>query len=50
VDSTYALDAATGATVWTFHPDSAGLVAPAIDATTIYIGQRGIPKVMRSTR
>ena len=45
VDSTYALDAATGATVWTFHPDSAGVVAPAIDATTIYIGQRGIPAV-----
>ena len=45
VDSTFALDAATGATIWTFHPDSQGVVVPAIDATTIYIGQRGIPTV-----
>jgi outer membrane protein assembly factor BamB len=45
VDSTFALDAATGATIWTFHPDSSGVVVPAIDATTIYIGQRGIPSV-----
>lgn len=45
VDSTFALDATTGATIWTFHPDSQGVVVPAIDATTIYIGQRGIPTV-----
>jgi outer membrane protein assembly factor BamB len=45
VDSTFALDASTGGTVWTFHPDSQGVVVPAIDATTIYIGQRGIPTV-----
>ena len=44
-DSTFALDAATGTTIWTFHPDSSGVVVPAIDATTIYIGQRGIPIV-----
>ena len=44
-DSTFALDASTGATVWTFHPDSSGVVVPAIDATTIYVGQRGIPTV-----
>ena len=45
VDSTFALTATTGATIWTFHPDSQGVVVPAIDATTIYIGQRGIPTV-----
>lgn len=45
VDSTFAFDAATGAVTWSFHPDSAGVVAPAIDANTIYIGQRGIPTV-----
>lgn len=45
VDSTFALDVNTGATLWTFHPDSQGVVVPAVDAATIYIGQRGIPTV-----
>lgn len=45
VDSTFAFDAATGAVAWTFHPDSGGVAAPAIDASTLYIGQRGMPTV-----
>lgn len=45
VDSTFALDANTGATIWTFHPDSQGVAVPAVDAASIYIGQRGNPTV-----
>jgi outer membrane protein assembly factor BamB len=45
VDSTFALDVNTGATLWTFHPDSQGVVVPAVDDASIYIGQRGIPTV-----
>lgn len=44
-DSVLALDAATGRTVWNFHPDSQAVVAPALDATNLYTGQRGRPVV-----
>lgn len=44
-DSIMAVDGATGATFWTVHPDSQTVAAPALDATTFYTGQRGIPIV-----
>lgn len=44
-DSIMSLDARTGRTRWTFHPDSQAVVAPALDETTFYTGQRGIPVV-----
>lgn len=44
-DSVLSLNAADGATVWNFHPDSQAVVAPALDETTCYTGQRGIPVV-----
>jgi outer membrane protein assembly factor BamB len=37
-----AIDAATGRTIWSVHPDSQAVVVPAIDATGVYTGQRGI--------
>lgn len=45
VDSVMALEAETGRTTWAFHPDSQAVVEPALDATTLYTGQRGIPVV-----
>lgn len=44
-DSVMAIDGATGHTIWTMHPDSQAVVAPALDATTLYTGQRGLPVV-----
>jgi outer membrane protein assembly factor BamB len=45
VDSTFALDADLGTRLWAFHPDSQGVVVPAVDSRNVYIGQRGIPTI-----
>lgn len=49
-DSIMAVNDATGATVWTVHPDSQAIVEPALDATTFYTGQRGVPVVYALAR
>lgn len=45
VDSVLAMSQQDGHTIWNFHPDSQAVVIPAMDATTFYTGQRGIPVV-----
>jgi outer membrane protein assembly factor BamB len=49
-DSIMAINGATGATIWTVHPDSQAVTEPALDATTFYTGQRGIPIVYALAR
>ncbi len=49
-DSIMAVDAATGATIWNVHPDSQTVTETALDATTFYTGQRGIPVVYAVAR
>lgn len=49
-DSIMAVNGATGATLWTVHPDSQTVTEPALDATTFYTGQRGIPIVYAVAR
>lgn len=49
-DSIMAVNGATGATIWTLHPDSQTVTEPALDATTFYTGQRGIPVVYAVAR
>jgi len=49
-DSIMAVDGATGATLWSVHPDSQAVVVPALDATTLYTGQRGVPVVYALNR
>jgi outer membrane protein assembly factor BamB len=49
-DSIMAVNGATGATLWTVHPDSQTVVEPALDASTFYTGQRGIPVVYAVAR
>lgn len=41
-DSVMAVDGATGRTIWNVHPDSQAVVVPALDATALYTGQRGL--------
>ena len=41
-DSVMAVDGATGRTIWNVHPDSQAVVVPALDATGLYTGQRGL--------
>lgn len=49
-DSIMAVNGATGATIWTVHPDSQAVAEPALDGTTFYTGQRGIPIVYALAR
>ena len=44
-DSVMAVDGATGNTIWSVHPDSQAVVVPALDATGLYTGQRGLAVV-----
>jgi outer membrane protein assembly factor BamB len=44
-DSVMAVDGATGRTIWSMHPDSQAVAVPAVDATGLYTGQRGIAAV-----
>jgi outer membrane protein assembly factor BamB len=44
-DSVMAVDGATGHTIWSVHPDSQAIVVPALDATGLYTGQRGLAVV-----
>jgi outer membrane protein assembly factor BamB len=44
-DSVMAVDGATGRTIWNMHPDSQAVVVPALDATGLYTGQRGLAVV-----
>jgi outer membrane protein assembly factor BamB len=41
-DSVMAVDGTTGRTIWSAHPDSQAVVVPALDATALYTGQRGL--------
>jgi outer membrane protein assembly factor BamB len=49
-DSIMAVNGATGATLWNVHPDSQAVTEPALDATTLYTGQRGVPVVYALSR
>jgi outer membrane protein assembly factor BamB len=49
-DSIMAINGASGATLWTVHPDSQAVAVPALDATTLYTGQRGVPVVYALSR
>lgn len=49
-DSVMAIDATTGVTIWSFHPDSQAVTSTALDNTSFYTGQRGVPVVYAVAR
>jgi outer membrane protein assembly factor BamB len=49
-DSIMAVNGSTGVTIWSVHPDSQTVTEPALDATTLYTGQRGVPVVYALAR
>jgi outer membrane protein assembly factor BamB len=49
-DSVMAINAATGATIWSIHPDSQTIAETALDTESFYTGQRGVPTVYALNR